>query len=282
MLNIDETVLADISKGFAIPARPDLLLKLQAIMAETYPNLNEMADAITEDVAMSATILKTINSPLYGLARTISDIRKSVRYIGIQGVYSLVTSVLLKREFSQGNEEVFDKFWQDSTNIANAMVYIGKQVGFSGTAEKLFSIGLFHDCGIPVLTLKYQNYPDVLELAEKTPSKTLTEIEERMYSVNHTTIGFYVASSWRLPKDICQLILRHHDRNFLQILDNSAIQSEFAILKMAENIIHQMKFFTDHPDWQYVYESVFTVLNIDEERYQDLVEDTSEQLTNEQ
>ena len=51
---------------------------------------------------------------------------------------------------------------------------------------------------------------------------------------------------------------------------------------MAENIIHQMKFFTDHPDWQYVYESVFTVLNIDEERYQDLVEDTSEQLTNEQ
>ena len=282
MLNIDETVLADISKGFAIPARPDLLLKLQAIMAETYPNLNEMADAITEDVAMSATIIKTINSPLYGLARTISDIRKSVTYIGIQGIYSLVTSVLLKREFSQGNEEVFDKFWQDSTNIANAMVYIGKQVGFSGTAEKLFSIGLFHDCGIPVLTLKYQNYPDVLELAEKTPSKTLTEIEERMYSVNHTTIGFYVASSWRLPKDICQLILRHHDRNFLQILDNSAIQSEFAILKMAENIIHQMKFFTDHPDWQYVYESVFTVLNIDEERYQDLVEDTSEQLTNEQ
>ena len=268
MLNVDDKVLADISKGFAIPARPDLLLKLQKIIASDDVNLK----AITEDVAMSATIIKTINSPLYGLARTISDIRKSVNYIGMQGIYSLVTSILLKREFSQGNEEVFAKFWQDATNIA--------KVGFKGTAEKLFSIGLFHDCGIPILTLKYNSYPEVLDLAEKTPSLTLPEVEERVYSVNHATIGYYVASSWRLPKDICQLILRHHDRSFIQIINNTEIQSEFAILKMAENIVHQMKNITDHADWLHVRESTFTILNIDEEEYFDIAEDATEQLEN--
>lgn len=280
MLNVDDKVLADISKGFAIPARPDLLLKLQKIIASDDVNLNDIANAITEDVAMSATIIKTINSPLYGLARTISDIRKSVNYIGMQGIYSLVTSILLKREFSQGNEEVFAKFWQDATNIANTMVYIGQKVGFKGTAEKLFSIGLFHDCGIPILTLKYNSYPEVLDLAEKTPSLTLPEVEERVYSVNHATIGYYVASSWRLPKDICQLILRHHDRSFIQIINNTEIQSEFAILKMAENIVHQMKNITDHADWLHVRESTFTILNIDEEEYFDIAEDATEQLEN--
>ncbi len=278
MLNIDDQVLADIGKGFAIPARPDLLLKLQEIIAQDEPSLDDVADAITEDVAMSATIIKTINSPLYGLARTISDIKKSVKYIGLQGVYALVTSILLKREFDQGNGEVFDKFWQDATSIANAMVFIGKKVGFRGTSEKLFSIGLFHDCGIPVLTLKYPNYADVLAFAEKTPSKTLPEIEEHIYAVNHATIGYYVATSWRLPKDICQLILRHHDRDFLQMLDQTAIQSEFAILKMAENIVHQIKHFSDHADWSHICESAFTVLNIDDEQYKDLVEDVTEHI----
>ena len=278
MLNVDEQVLADISKGFSIPARPDLLIKLQNIMAEESPNLNDIADAISEDVAMAAIILKTINSPLYGLARTVSDIRKSVKYIGIQGISSLVTSILLKREFNQDHEDVFEKFWQNATNIANTMVYIGKKVGANSTAEKLFSIGLFHDCGIPVLTLKYNNYSDVLQLAEQTPSKALPEIEERIYAVNHATIGYYVATSWRLPKDICQLILRHHDRQLLAKLDNSIMQSEFAILKMAENIAHRIKYFTDYSDWAYVGESILTVLNIDEDQYQDIIEDVSEQL----
>ncbi|MGJ8692428.1 MAG: HDOD domain-containing protein [Thalassotalea sp.] len=280
MLNVDDKVLADISKGFAIPARPELLLKLQELMADNEPSLTDIANAITKDVAMSATIIKTINSPLYGLARTISDIKKSVNYIGLQGIYSLVTSILLKREFSKGNEQVFDKFWHDAANIANAMVFIGKHIRAQSSAEKLFSIGLFHDCGIPVLTLKYDNYADVLTLAEKTPSKTLPEIEERIYQVNHATIGYYVASSWRLPKDICQLILSHHDRSFLTRIDNSVIQSEFAILKMAENIIHQIKYFTDHPDWPPLFESIFTVLNIDEDEYKDIVEDVSEMLAN--
>lgn len=278
MLNVDDKVLADINKGFAIPARPDLLLKIQQIITSDEPNLNDLATAISEDVAVSATILKTINSPLYGLARTISDIRKSVNYIGMQGIYSLVTSILLKREFDQGNEHVFDKFWQNAANIANAMVFIGKRTGYRGASEKLFSIGLFQDCGIPVLSLKYDNYSEVLALAEKTPSKTLPEIEEKVYQVNHATIGYYVASSWRLPKDICQLILRHHDRNFLLKLDNSRLQSEFAILKLAENIIHQVEYISDHADWLHLQDSIFTVLNIDEDQYKDIVEDVSEML----
>lgn len=280
MLNINDQVLADIGKGFAIPAQPSLLMKLQKVMAQEEPSLSELANIITEDVAIAATILKTINSPLYGLARTISDIRKSVAYIGIQGIYSLVTSILLKREFNVSDQKLFDNFWQDATNIANAMVFIGKRVRYKGGAEKLFSIGLFHDCGIPVFTLKYNNYPDVLTLAETTPSKTLPEIEERIYDVNHATIGYYVASSWRLPKDMCELILRHHDRHFLLKLDNSLIQTEFAILKMAENIIHQYKYITDHPDWFYLKDSIFTVLNIDEDEYQDIVEDLTELLAN--
>ena len=48
---------------------------------------------------------------------------------------------------------------------------------------------------------------------------------------------------------------------------------------MAENIIHQMKNFTDHADWPHVRESAFTILNIDDEEYKDIVEDATDKLT---
>lgn len=279
MLHVDDSTLKDIGRGFSVPAQPELLLKLQEITAGGDADLNEIAELIAQDVAVSATILKTINSPLYGLARSVSDIKKSVRYIGLQGIVTLVTSSLIQKSFSQSNCSItLDEFWANSSNIANAAVFIGKKIRKGCSPEKLFSLGLFHDCGIPVMAMRYKDYQEVLDHAVNTPSKTLPEIEESHYQVNHATIGYYVSSSWRLPKDICQLILQHHDREFLHRLDQSELQSNYAILKLAENIVYQHKHFRDCADWQYIRDPVLTALDLDEEDVQDLIEDLAEQL----
>jgi HD-like signal output (HDOD) protein len=280
-IKVDDKVLADIKRGFSVPARPELLIKLQNLMTQPDPELNTIADVIALDVATSATILKTVNSPLYGLARTISDIKGSVRYLGMQGVYNLVTSCLLKQEFSQQKNSAIalDQFWQNSTNIANAAVFINKQLKQPIANEKLFSLGLFHDCGIPVMALKYSNYQTCLMQAFNSPDQTLPKIEEALYGINHATLGYFVASSWRLPKDICQLILRHHERNFLDKLTGSKVQLAFAILKLAENISYRHLYFTDCADWSFIGNSVLTLLELDEYLYQDLLEDLSELLT---
>jgi len=279
MLEVNQQVLSDIGRGFSVPAQPDLLLKLQSLMAEQEIDLNAIADTISQDIAVSSTILKTINSPLYGLARTISDIKKSVRYIGLNGINTLVTSSLIKQSFLQNDCSIeLDSFWHNASNIANTAVHIGKTIKQKLSSEKLFTLGLFHDCGIPVMAMKYNDYQNILEHAQDTPSTTLPEVEEGIYGVNHATVGYYVATSWRLPKDLCQLILRHHDREYLFKIDGSENQLCFAILKLAENIVNLHKHFRDSADWAYVQDSVLTVLDIDEDDVQDIIEDVSEQL----
>jgi len=275
MLEVDDKVLADIRRGFSVPAQPSLLLKLQKVMAEAEPNLNVLADTISQDVAVASTILKTINSPLYGLSRSMSDIPKSVRYIGLNGINALITNTLIKRSFDQKDCNIaLEEFWDNATNIANTCVHIGKSLKQAVSKDKLFSLGLFHDCGIPVMAMKYADYNDTYELAHNTPSKTLPVIEDEAYGVNHATIGYYVASSWRLPKDTCQLILAHHDRDFLKIASSRIQKFYYAILKLAENIVYNHKHFRDSADWPYIQEEVFTLLDIDEDDYQDYVEDT--------
>lgn len=279
MLTVDDKVLADISKGFSVPAQPKLLLTLQELMTKQDPSINEISELITQDVAVSAKVIKTINSPVYGLARSISDIHQAARYIGVQGIMSLVTSTLIVKSFHQQSCGIaLDEFWNNSTNIANISVFIGKQLKHKLSLEKLFTIGLFHDCGIPVMAMKYPDYQETYDHAMNTPSEPLTHIEESVYQVNHATIGYYVASSWRLPRDICQIILCHHDRTELEKLNGNAHQFYFAVLKMAENIVHSQKYFRDSTDWAYVKDSIFTLLDIDEDFYQDIAEDSLEQL----
>ncbi|REL31880.1 HDOD domain-containing protein [Thalassotalea euphylliae] len=280
MLQVDESVLKDIGRGFSVPAQPSLLLELQEKVKQGEPNLDEIAELIAQDISVSAKVLKTINSPLYGLSRKIADIPKSVKYIGLNGIVSLVTSDLIRKSFNQqGCSISLESFWDNASNIANTAVFIGQKLRRRIAKEKLFTLGLFHDCGIPVMAIKYNNYQQVLDFAEKNPSEVITKIEEKAYQVSHATIGYYVATSWRLPTDICQLILRHHERDFLAKLDGSETQLAFAILKMAENIVHQHKYFRPSSDWQYLQDSIFTVLDCDEYDYQDLLEDLDEVLT---
>ena len=272
MLTVDQNVLDDIGRGFSVPAQPKLLLELLTLMAEATPDIHAISRAISKDIAVSATILKTINSPMYGLGRTITDIKMSVNYIGIFGVVRLVTGSLLKKSFDPKNCSInLEDFWQRTSDIANAAMVLGQRYKPEIANDRFFSLGLFHACGVPVMAMKYTDYQQILDSALATPETALTEVEEQHYGVNHATIGYYVASSWRLPKDVCQIILQHRDRHFISKLNNSQEQDLFAVLKLSEYLV-SMKY-SDCPsaDWSYVQENVCKVVAIDEDALQSLL-----------
>ncbi|WP_076418453.1 HDOD domain-containing protein [Colwellia sp. UCD-KL20] len=279
MLHIDQKVIEDIERGFSIPAQPKLLKKLQGLIAQEEPELNLIARTIAQDAAVSSTILKTINSPVYGLSRTISDIPKSVRYIGLEGIIILVTSSLLKQTFKQEDCSIaLEDFWINSTNIANVCVHIGNSLKQAISKDILFSLGLFHDCGIPIMAMKYSEYHQIFQHALETPDVSITSIEDINYQANHATIGYYVATSWRLPKDICQLILAHHERDFLDNPFSRLQKFYFSILKMAENIVHQKRYNEDTPDWTFLKDKVLNILAINEGEYSTLLNSFEEDI----
>ncbi len=279
MLIVDQSVLDDISKGFSVPAQPKLLLKLLKLMAEHEPDIKEIAHTISQDVAVSAAILKAINSPLYGLSRTVTDIQMSVNYIGLYGIIMLVTGSLIKKSFDPKSCSIeLEPFWQMSTDVSTITVLLGRQFKSNLAADKLFSLGLFHDCGVPVMAMKYSNYQATLDSAITVPETSLIDLEENNYKANHAVIGYYVASSWRLPKDICQIILQHHDRYFLDRLDNSELQDYYAILKLAEHIVHLKYHEVPSADWAFVQDNVLYTLGIKESGLDTLISDMQQKI----
>ena len=279
MLIVDQSVLDDVGKGFSVPAQPKLLLSLLKLMADTSPDVNAIADCISKDIAVSAAILKTVNSPLYGLSRTITDIKMSVNYIGIYGVVMLVTGSLLKKSFDPKNCSIdLENFWAMTTDISNAAIALGKQFKQNIAMDKLSSLGLFHACGVPVMAMKYNDYQTVVDQATLTSELSLIELEEKHYNANHATIGYYVASSWRLPKDVCQIILQHHERDYLNKLNGSPEQDLFAILKLAEHIISLKYLDCASPDWAYLEEAALSILTINKDELDEVITQITELL----
>ncbi|GAB6043354.1 HDOD domain-containing protein [Endothiovibrio diazotrophicus] len=82
MIQLEEQT-ENLMKGYFIPPKPELLSDLHAAASRAEPDPGEVAEIVARDVGLSAAVLKTINSPLFGMRRTISDIRQAALLLGI-------------------------------------------------------------------------------------------------------------------------------------------------------------------------------------------------------
>jgi HD-like signal output (HDOD) protein len=274
-LNLDEKKISAGVSGFQVPVKPEILTSIDKLMAENEPDIDKIAALISSDVGLSASILKIINSPMYGMNRGISKIKQAVMMLGLKTINSLVTAILLKQSFSGKSSISLERFWDDANDIANAMIFIGNKVKTKIPVEMLYTIGLFHDCGIPLLALKYEDYKDVLIEANGSDDSFIT-VEEKHYQTNHAVLGYYISSSWHLPKEICQLILQHHDNRYLHSDVDYEYKIAFAALKAAENMVERAKRFNYSKGWQESEELILDVLGISVVDYADLDADFSE------
>ncbi|CAM3946626.1 HDOD domain-containing protein [Pseudoalteromonas byunsanensis] len=275
MINIDDKIINDITSGFNLPPKPELLEQLQEAIKQPEPELTHIAELIATDLSTSATVLKVINSPTYGMSRSITDIKQAVMFLGLDSVTQLVTSCLLQQSFEQHTCCIsLERFWDTSSEIAAIATLIGNKVKSQVPSENLHMLGLFHDAGIPAMAVKYFDYVKVLEIANNSLDTPLTQFEEQAYNTDHTIVGYFLASGWHLPKPICQLILRHHDLEFLSSPQDQESLLSYATLKMAENLVHTQKRFRDTPDWLHIKSDVLATLELDEDDYQDILEDT--------
>jgi len=275
MINLDNKKMASVVSSFQIPIKPRILADLQLLLDKVEPDIDRVADLISSDVGLSSAILKTINSPFYGLSRRISKIKQAVMILGLKTINGLVTALLLKSSFQGQSCISLERFWDDSLDVANAMAFVGNKVKNTIPVDMLYTIGLFQNCGIPLLALKFGDYKDVLIEANSLGINSIS-LEEQKYQTNHAVLGYYVASSWHLPKEICSLILQHHESDYLSEISGNDEQLAFATLKVAEHMVERVKRHNISPDWEAIKESVLDVLALTSIDFENLEDDFSE------
>ena len=182
---------------------PDVYIKLQQLLVEDDYALADVAEIIGYDPAISARLLRMVNSSYFGLAANIDTISRAINYLGAQQVHDLVLSTSIAETFSDINNPAFNlhDFWQQSIYCAIAARELAVLCNVLDS-ERLFVAGLLHKIGylmmsqaIPQLTLQAQ------QLAAQT-AISLAEAERATIGFDYTQAGSELLQHWNLPPSL--------------------------------------------------------------------------------
>lgn len=278
---IDDTL--SLIDGMKIPPAPIVIPQLRAELQKDDPAMLKIANIISQDVGISALVLRTINSSFYGLRTTITSIQHAVGILGMTNIANIVTGLALRRSFEESDGANPPNHWESPINVALVSADIAKIVSGAKGAKKdeAYMLGLFHNAGHSLMMQKFPDYAEFLSDSINDEARLITELEDEKYNTNHATVGYFLAKSWGLSQPIAEIIRDHH--NAIEFLsENQHGSSEkgtlLAILKMAEHI--DKLFWSINPDheWALIEDTVLQYIGLSEPDFNDIREDMSEKL----
>jgi HD-like signal output (HDOD) protein len=206
--------LERVALSIGIPPCPAILVSLAAETRKEDPNLIKIEQLVSKDVGLSATLLKTVNSPFYGLSSKIGTVKQAINLLGLTMLTRTISALILKQSLSSKDPVSMERFWDSSGKLAIAASIIAKQVrGIN--RESAYTYGLFQNCGIPILMQRFPDYKQTLNEANYSVDRRFTEIEDATHGTDHATIGYLLTKSWNLPEIISHAIRFHHDYSIL-------------------------------------------------------------------
>jgi HD-like signal output (HDOD) protein len=262
----DEKALAKlVTSGIKLPAQPQVLLDLQKSLASDNYSVRSLANIIGQDPGLVAMVFKAARSPVFGRGKKIDNLEQVLMVIGVKQTYNLVQAVALASAVSDSSRKAFDIFWTRSREIAqlSAIIAADRVSVCNVFPDQAYMAGIFHECGVPVLMLRFPKYCGALHLNDVCCWPNLAE-EDAKFDVDHCSVGYLVARHWNLPEFVCTAIRYHHEMPHDEM---GASRALVANLQLAIHFYHGMNNVPD-PLWDRIGLEVLKEVGIhpDEER----------------
>jgi HD-like signal output (HDOD) protein len=186
---------------------PEIYFRVRDVVDDPESTMDDLANALKIDPAISARLLRIVNSPLYGFPKQIDTITRAVNLIGMQAVSDLVTATTIGRTFTGMTTEVMDlsAYWRKSVLSALMAGKIAKACSIEDS-ERFFIEGLLRDIGHLVL---YQTIPQRAQSAlieAGNLSTPLAEVEQSSIGCDYAEVGAELIRSWGMPTQIEQAV----------------------------------------------------------------------------
>lgn len=188
---------------------PEIYSRVREVVDDSNSTMDDLANVIKLDPAISSRLLRIVNSPIYGFPKQVDTISRAVNLLGTQAITDLVTATTVGRTFSGVPVQLMDvpKFWYRSVLCALLASKIARSCG-SKDSERFFVEGLLRDLGHYVL---YQYAPQRAQSALIEAGHldlSLAEVERSNIGCDFAEVGAELIRSWGLPVQIEQAI-RH-------------------------------------------------------------------------
>ncbi len=205
---------------------PDVLVKgvtKLASLPEVCVRVNEMVDdprcsaadigkVISQDSALSAQLLRIVNSAFFNFPSQISTISRAITVIGERELRYLVLAMSAVRSFVDVPTDVINMatFWRHSVYVGALARLIAKRCHVLHS-ERLFVAGLLHDVGLLVLLMREPELVGKALKGAEFSGEPLYACEQTLFGCDHAAVGAALLRGWNLPPVLCDSIACHHE-----------------------------------------------------------------------
>ncbi|MGC9943798.1 MAG: response regulator [Verrucomicrobiota bacterium] len=201
-----------VNRCSVLPSLPALYSEIIEVLQDPDAGVEEIGAIIVKDVAMTAKILKLVNSAFFGLGNEIANPSEAVAYLGTDTIKSLI---LVTHAFS--NSEIrldgfsLESLWNHSLEVSKAAKAVASYEGAEKKfLDEAFVAGLLHDVGKLVFALNLpQEYQAAINIAREMQIP-LAAAEKQVFGANHGDVGGYLLGLWGLPVPVVEAIALHH------------------------------------------------------------------------
>lgn len=273
MISISPELVQRLSRGFRIPPHPAILDELEQELEQNKPAISNITGMIERDPGMVSSVLMIVNSSAFMLTHRIDNIRQAIMLLGLETIRVLTIASLLNRSFDKvEHTSALQQFWNTTLDVSKVARYLYAQLNVEAAEDHVQLLSLFYSCGIPVMASKYHNYADIMTYSQKH-HVDLAEHEDKTYATSHPIVGFLMAKKWKIPSEVCLMILNFSQNDIMDVLEHPAHQRAFAIVKLAQNIVSETRTLKPVNAWLDIRDSLFSALNLAPESYAELVKE---------
>jgi putative nucleotidyltransferase with HDIG domain len=239
----DEEAEAAASKSLAATAArivgakpfPVAAKRLEELTRTSNARIEQVVVVLESDPALSARLLRLVNSAGYGLKVRCTSVRHAAVLVGTRRLNQVATTAAILDLFESSNT-LAAELLEHAAVVGSLCRYLAVHLGLPH--DELFTCGFLHDIGkIMLLDTEREVYPNLLrEFGGNADS--VHEQERRVFGFDHATLGAHVLTAWNIPEPVPKVIAWHHQP--ARALQDSLLSAMVQTLRLADLLAYEL------------------------------------------
>ncbi len=192
-----------------LETQPKVALRVLKLAQDPGARVQDWADAVRTDWALTGRLLKLANSAFYAQRAPVTKLERALVLLGTERTKAVCLGFYLSRAATpSGVKELTRRIWGQSVYRASLASALAK-VSCPTLVGEAFVVGLMLDCAVPLMArLLGEDYLKLHDAAD-SPAKLFAAEFDRL-EFTHTDVAATLARRWKLPTVLARPIVWHH------------------------------------------------------------------------
>ena len=195
-----------------LPSLPQILLQIIEINEQEDFDIKKLVKIIAQDPAISAKVLRLVNSAHFNLEGKFISLERAVLHLGADVIKKIAITASIQHAFNgvtQNGSFPINRFWWNSFSCAIFSKIIAQQTKYINV-EEAYVAGLLHNIGKLLLWINFpKEYLSILPLIENQIDECNTE--KQQIGITHCEAGSWLIKHWKLNSFMADAVRYHHE-----------------------------------------------------------------------